>query len=104
MASTPAATPTSLKLPTGLKMKLEQFAQKAGMSLHAYMLETLSDAVQSAQQREAFALDSLAALREMKASGLGHELADVRAHFSAMAQFRKGLRARPPALQAKPLS
>ena len=102
MSSSSVATPTSLKLPAGLKAQLEQVAEKAGMSLHGFMFQTLADSVQRAQLREAFEQDSRDALSEMKASARGYELAAVRAHFSELAQFRKGLRPRPPALQATP--
>jgi predicted transcriptional regulator len=99
MSTTGVAQPTSLKLPAGLKVQLEDVARKAGMSLHAYMVQTLADSVQRAQLREAFDRDSLHALRDMKASGSGYELADVRAHFSQLAEYRKGLGPRPPALE-----
>jgi hypothetical protein len=103
MSSSSVAIPTSLKLPAGLKAQLEEIAQKAGMSLHAFMLQTLDESVQRARLRESFAQDSRDALSEMRVSGMGYELADVRSHFSELAQFRKGLRSRPPALHAKPV-
>ncbi len=90
-----ANRPTSLKLPAALKAQLEDDAQNAGLSLHAFMLQTLADSVRRTRQREAFALDSMTALRDMKASGLGHELGDVRAYFSQLANHRKGLQTKP---------
>jgi hypothetical protein len=90
-----ANKPTSLKLPAALKAQLEHDAQSAGLSLHAFMIQTLTDSVRRTRLKEAFALDSLAALREMKDTGLGHELNDVRAHFSQMARYRKGLQPKP---------
>ena len=47
--------PTSLKLPVALKSQLEVIAQNSGLSLHAFMIQTLADSVQRAHQREAFA-------------------------------------------------
>ena len=93
--TTLANKPTSLKLPAALKAQLEDVAQNAGLSLHAFMLQTLADSVRRTRQREAFALDSMTALHDMKSSGLGYELGDVRAYFSQLASHRKGLQAKP---------
>jgi predicted transcriptional regulator len=90
--------PTSLKLPAALKEQLEDVAQSAGMSLHAFMIQTLADSVRRTRLREAFAQDSMAALCDMKTSGLGYELSDVRAHFSQLSSYRKGLQPKPPDL------
>ena len=89
--------PTSLKLPPGLKAQLEDVAQNAGLSLHAFMIQTLADSVRRAQMREAFAQDSIDALRDMKTNGLGYELGDVRTYFSQLAEHRKGKREKPAA-------
>ncbi|MBK9441261.1 MAG: hypothetical protein IPN53_08065 [Comamonadaceae bacterium] len=90
-----ASTPTSLKLPAAIKTQLEEDAQKAGVSLHAYMVQTLADSVRRTRLREAFTQDSMNALSDMKASGSGYELGDVRAYFSDWAKHRKGLQAKP---------
>ena len=87
--------PTSLKLPSALKTQLEDDARRAGQTLHAYMIQTLTDSVRRTRQREAFAVDSMKALRDMKASGLGHELGNVREYFSQLASHRKGLEPKP---------
>jgi predicted transcriptional regulator len=94
----PANKPTSLKLPAALKTQLEIDAQKAGVSLHAFMVQTLADSVQRTRLREAFAQDSQAALSDMKASGLGYELGSVRAYFSEMSKHRKSLQSKPKSL------
>ncbi len=101
MSAIGAAKPTSLKLPAVLKSQLEDVAKSSGLSLHAYMIQTLADSVQRARMREAFALDSMNALRDMKARGLGHELGDVRSYFSKLAGHRKGLHPKPPPLRPK---
>ena len=101
MATTvPLSKPTSLKLPAALKTQLEMDAQKAGISLHAFMVQTLAESVQRTRLREAFAQDSQAALRDMKASGVGYELGSVRAYFSELSKHRKGLQTKPKALAA----
>lgn len=90
-----ASKPTSLKLPAVLKAQLEDVAKNAGLSLHAFMVQTLADSVRRTHQREAFARDSMTALRDIKASGSGYELGDVRAYFSELASHRKGRQAKP---------
>jgi len=94
----PANKPTSLKLPAALKTQLEMDAQKAGISLHAFMVQTLAESVHRTLLREAFAQDSQAALSDMKASDVGYELGSVRAYFSDMSKHRKGLQTKPKAL------
>lgn len=99
MPTTNVAKPTSLKLPAALKIQLENGAQKSGLSVHAYMVKALADTAQRAQLREALSLDSMNALNELKASGLGHELGDVRQYFSQLATHRKGRQPKPPDLR-----
>ena len=53
--------PTSLKLPAALKTQLEADAQNAGVSLHAFMVQTLADSVRRTRLREAFTRDSMTA-------------------------------------------
>ena len=94
----PQSKPTSLKLPAALKTQLELDAQKAGISLHAFMVQTLAESVQRTRLREAFEQDSQTALNDMKASGLGYELGSVRAYFSEVSKHRKGSQNKPQAL------
>ena len=93
-----ASRPTSVKLPAALKAQLEKDAQSAGLSLHAFMVQTLADSVRRTRLRDAFTRDTAAALSDMKASGVGYELGDVRAYFSDLSDHRKGLQAKPQAL------
>jgi hypothetical protein len=95
---------TSLKLPAELKAQLQNVANTAGLSLHAYMVQTLADSVRRANLREAFSLDSMTALCDMKASDSGYELDEVRAYFSALAKHRKGMQERPQDLLPTPLA
>ena len=95
--------PTSLKLPAALKTQLENEAQRAGLSLHGFMVQTLADSVRRTRLRDAWAQDSLHALRDMTASGSGHELGDVRAYFSKLTRHRQGLQAKPGDLTPTPL-
>ena len=104
MATTSLASkPTSLKLPAALKTQLEINAQNAGISLHAFMVQTLADSVQRTRLREAFVLESHVAMSDMKASGLGYALGDVRTYFSEVSKHRKGLQTKPQDLAPTPL-
>lgn len=96
--------PTSLKLPPALKAQIEDLAKKAGVRAHAFMVQAIADPVQRIRLRETFALDAANALRDMRASGLGHELGDVRKHFSKLALHRRGQGPKPPALRPKRLA
>ncbi len=44
--ATSTTSPTSLKLPSALKLQLEEDAKQMGMSLHAFMVNTLVNAAQ----------------------------------------------------------
>ena len=100
-AAISASIPTSLKLPSALKLQLEEDAKQMGMSLHAFMLSTLADAAQRKRLRQTFAQDSADALADMKASGTGHPLDDVRHYFSQLKAHRQGQSAPPAPLQPK---
>jgi hypothetical protein len=95
-AGTSASVPTSLKLPSALKLQLEEDAKQMGMSLHAFMVSTLADAAQRKRLRQTFSQDSADALTDMKATGTGHALDDVRLYFSQLKAHRQGQSA-PPA-------
>ncbi len=97
--ATSATSPTSLKLPSALKLQLEEDAKQMGMSLHAFMVNTLADAAQRKRLQRSFAQDSADALADMKATGTGHALDDVRAYFSQLKNHRQGQGALPVALQ-----
>lgn len=102
-ATASTTSPTSLKLPSVLKLQLEEDAKQMGMSLHAFMVNTLADAAQRKRLRQSFVQDSADALADMKATGTGHALDDVRAYFSQLKEHRQGKGARPADLQAKKL-
>ena len=101
MPAVPASTPTSLKLPGALKLQLEEDAKQMGMSLHAFMVSTLAEAVQRKRLRQTFGQDSADALAVMKATGKGHALDDVRLYFSQLKEHRQGQSAPPAPLQPK---
>lgn len=95
--------PTSLKLPAELKTQLEVVAQKAGLSVHAFMVQAIANSVRSVQLRESLAEDSATALQNMKASGEGFELNDVQTYFAQMSAHRRGQAAKPAMIFPKRL-
>ena len=97
----PPTIATSLKLPVELKASIDNDARKQGMTSHAYMVKTLADAAERGRLQEQFTQDALAAEREMEATGLGHDLQDVRRYFAEMAEFRAGRAPRPSRLVPK---
>jgi hypothetical protein len=101
MPAVPASIPTSLKLPSALKLQLEEDAKQMGMSLHAFMVSTLADAAQRKRLRQTFAQDSTDALGVMKATGTGHAIEDVQIYFSQLKEHRQGKSAPPATLQLK---
>ena len=101
MATThPAAekmVPTSLKLPAALKAQIDDIARKAGVSAHAFMVKTLSDAAERSRQREQFTQDSLAALREVEETGLSYDWDEVKTYLKARSADRSTPRPQPKA-------
>ena len=86
--------PTSLKLPASVKAQIDESARKAGISAHAFMVKTLADASERARLQEQFHNDSMDALRNMEATGLGYALEDVKVYLKARALDRNT--PRPP--------
>jgi hypothetical protein len=73
------------------------------MSLHVFMVNTLADAARRKRLRQSFAQDSANALADMKTTGTGHALKDVRVYFSQLKSHHQGQGARPADLRAKKL-
>jgi predicted transcriptional regulator len=81
----------SLKIPEELDERIAAVAQAAGKSAHAFMVETIEDAIRRAELRQAFVADADAAEAEMDAAGKGYRSEDVDAYFE-----RKATEERPP--------
>jgi predicted transcriptional regulator len=93
---------TSIKLPAELKAQIDETAQRAGISAHAFMVKTLADATARARLREQFQQDSLEALREVEDSGLAYDFDDVREYFVKRAAWRHGEGPEPQRPPLKP--
>ena len=95
------ASATSVKLPAALKERIDDAAQKEGLSAHAFMVKTLAEATERSRLREQFANDAEQALREVEDSGLAYPLNDVQTYFAARAR-RKPTAARAQTLAWRP--
>lgn len=71
---------TPLQLPEGLKQKATAAARQMGLSLHAFMLEAIEQAIQAAETRAQFVAEAKAARSEMLQSEQGYNPAEVKAY------------------------
>jgi predicted transcriptional regulator len=86
---------TSIKLPAELKSQIDESARKAGISAHAFMVKTLTDAARRAQLREQFQQDALDALQQVEDAGLAYAFEDVKEYLAQRAAWRKGTAPEP---------
>ena len=88
---------TSLKLPEGLKRRIEQLASAANKTPHAFMVEALAREAERAELRARFAGEAARSEEEAFDSGKAFELA---AAFDYLAARVSGVRARRPKARA----
>ena len=81
-----AVSNTSLKLPDELQARLRTVAEARHTSAHAFMLESLQDAVVAAEQQLAFLADAEAAYEQMCESDEGYETKDVHRYINDCAR------------------
>ena len=84
---------TSLKLPDDVKRLAAAAAKKRGVTPHAFMVEAIRSAAESAKLRAAFVADADTAHKEALASGKGFAASDVHAYLRARV---RGVRGRKP--------
>lgn len=87
--------PTSLKLPVDLKRQIDQAADSAGITPHAFMVQALAETTQRALLRDQFQQDALVALGAMQSDGTGYALSEVRSYFTQLQKHRKSGSPRP---------
>lgn len=80
------ASTTSLKLPEDVKKLATAVAKKRGVTTHAFMVEAIRSAANSAEKRAAFLADAEAARAETLKSGKGYAAEDVHAYLRARVQ------------------
>ena len=85
---------TSIKLPPRLKARVASAAKKAGKSPHAFMLEAIEQGTTSAERRQRFVADALAAEVETRGTGQGFAADEVFRYLEARARGGKPRRPR----------
>ncbi|MGQ0709047.1 MAG: hypothetical protein ACT4NV_04790 [Rhodoferax sp.] len=93
---------TSLKLPADVKAQIDQAAEQAGLSAHAYMVRTLQRAAERARLRARWDADTQAAWDELQRDNAVYDFDDARAYFAAKAQARESGAPMPEKPQPKP--
>lgn len=74
---------TSLKLPEGLKQRINTLAELAGKSPHAFMVEVIAEQTDRAEKRLAFIQTALAAKHEFDQTGQAYDADEVHAYLRA---------------------
>lgn len=74
---------TSLKLPDDLKARAQAAAEHQGLSPHAFMVQAIELATNSAELRSDFIADALAARKHMQETGIGYAAEDVHEYIRA---------------------
>lgn len=82
-------TATSLKLPDGLKERIQAVVEGTDDTAHAFMLKAIRKATEEAEWMQSFVQDALAAEREVKRSGKAYKYEDVKAYWRAKAEGKK---------------
>jgi predicted transcriptional regulator len=90
-----ATQPTSLKIPSELKDRIDRLARQGGESAHSLMVRALESAVESMERRAAFFREADEADREMLETGAGYAHEDVAAWLRAKAAGRNPKRPKP---------
>ena len=86
---------TSLKLPAELKKRLARLAEESGESPHALMVRALERHADQAERYSRFLHDAEEADAEMRRTGLGYALEDVREYFTQKLKGKPARRPRP---------
>jgi predicted transcriptional regulator len=71
---------TSIKLSDELKRRTALVAQQQGLSAHAFMVQSIKQATDAAEQRSRFIAEAQTALAETRTSGKGYQAEEVYAY------------------------
>lgn len=86
---------TSIKLPDELKDRVRSIAQARGKSAHAFLLESVQNAVEAAERQISFLADADAAYRQMRETGEGYKAGDVHDYLRARVRGEPSSRPQP---------
>lgn len=73
----------TLKLPPGLKGRVNSLVKGTHKSAHAFMVEAIEQQLALAEKRKAFVAEAMAARREFERTGKGYAFEDVRKYWAA---------------------
>lgn len=90
-----ATTTTSVKIPAPTKAAVAVAAREAGLTVHAYLLSVIEQAVERSAARRAFVSAAQASLDGFDRRGLAHPAGSVRAYFKAKAAGKRPPRPKP---------
>jgi predicted transcriptional regulator len=88
-------SPTTLKVPRALKVRITRLAKKTGRSPHAFMLEALERQTRREELVEEFVQEALEAKREIEEGGEVYAAADVHAWLARLARGERVARPKP---------
>jgi predicted transcriptional regulator len=88
-------SPTTLKVPRALKVRITRLAKKMGRSPHAFMLEALERQTRREELVEEFVQEALEADREIEEGGEVYAAADVHAWLARLARGERAARPKP---------
>jgi predicted transcriptional regulator len=80
---------TTVRLPEGLKARVERLAAARGSTAHAFMLDAIAEAADRLERRQSFEAEAARRLKEIARTGeyLTHD--DLRAYGAALARGEK---------------
>jgi predicted transcriptional regulator len=89
-------TTTTIRLPEALKARVERLAAASGGTVHAFMIEAITEIADQRERREAFHAEADKRWKRMARTGeyIAHE--DLRAYAMALA---RGDKPEPPAVR-----
>jgi predicted transcriptional regulator len=84
-------TATSLKLPDGLKERIQAVLEDSDETAHAFMLKAIRKATEEAEWMKSFVEDALAAQAEVERTGKAYRYEDLKQYWLAKAAGKKAV-------------
>ena len=81
--------PTTLKLPPGLKERIQAVVSGTDRSVHSFMLEAIERETTLAEKRRSFVAEAREAADDFDRTGLGYDADEVHAYFRARAAGKR---------------
>ena len=84
--------PTTLKLTSELKERIEAVVRETGQSAHAFMIEAIERETRLAEQRRELVDAALESRADFARTGAGHDATEVHAYLAARARGKRAAR------------